>query len=71
MRYGDGIVLLVVGTAATPFRTPGPAPGVPVVLVDDGRAQEARPYIAEAAALGDDEAVTLLAEIDGEDPYDD
>jgi tetratricopeptide (TPR) repeat protein len=40
-------------------------------LVDDGRAQEARPYIAEAAALGDEEAVTLLAEIDGEDPYDD
>jgi TPR repeat protein len=40
-------------------------------LIDDGRAAEARPYIAEAAALGDDEAVTLLAEIDGEDPYDD
>ena len=40
-------------------------------LVDDGRPAEARPYIAEAAALGDDEAVTLLAEIDGEDPYDD
>ena len=40
-------------------------------LVDDGRPAEARPYIAEAAALGDDEAVTLLAGIDGEDPYDD
>ena len=40
-------------------------------LVDDGRPAEARPYVAEAAALGDDEAVTLLAEIDGEDPYDD
>ena len=40
-------------------------------LVDDGRPAEARPYFAEAAALGDDEAVTLLAEIDGEDPYDD
>ena len=40
-------------------------------LVDDGRAMEARPYVAVAAALGDDEAVRLLAEIDGEDPYDD
>jgi Flp pilus assembly protein TadD len=40
-------------------------------LVDDGRPAEARPYIAAAAALGDDEAVTLLAEIDGEDPYGD
>ena len=40
-------------------------------LVDDGRPAEARPYVAAAAALGDDEAVTLLAEIDGEDPYDD
>jgi Flp pilus assembly protein TadD len=40
-------------------------------LVDDGRAAEARPYVAAAAALGDDDAVTLLAEIDGEDPFDD
>jgi hypothetical protein len=32
---------------------------------------EGRPYVAAAAALGDVEAVTLLAEIDGEDPYDD
>jgi tetratricopeptide (TPR) repeat protein len=40
-------------------------------LVDDGRAAEARPYVAAAAALGDGEAVTLLAEIDGEDPFDD
>jgi Flp pilus assembly protein TadD len=40
-------------------------------LVDDGRPAEARPYVAAAAALGDDEAVTLLAEIDGEDPFDD
>ena len=40
-------------------------------LVDDGRAAEARPYVATAAALGDDDAVTLLAEIDGEDPFDD
>ena len=40
-------------------------------LVDDGRPAEARPYVAAAAALGDDEAVRLLAEIDGEDPYDD
>ena len=40
-------------------------------LVDDGRAAEGRPYVAAAAALGDVEAVTLLAEIDGEDPYDD
>jgi N-acetylglucosaminyl-diphospho-decaprenol L-rhamnosyltransferase len=35
-RYGDGLVLLVVGTAATPFRTRGRAPRVPVVLVDSG-----------------------------------
>jgi Flp pilus assembly protein TadD len=40
-------------------------------LVDDGRPAEARPYVAAAAASGDDEAVTLLAEIDGEDPFDD
>jgi Flp pilus assembly protein TadD len=40
-------------------------------LVDDGRPAEGRPFVAEAAALGDDEAATLLAEIDGEDPYDD
>ena len=40
-------------------------------LVDEGRAAEARPYVAAAASLGDDDAVTLLAEIDGEDPYDD
>ena len=40
-------------------------------LVDDGRAAEARPYVARAATLGDDDAVTLLAEIDGEDPFDD
>jgi hypothetical protein len=40
-------------------------------LVDEGRAAEARPYVAAAAALGDDDALTLLAEIDGEDPFDD
>jgi TPR repeat protein len=40
-------------------------------LFDHGRPAEARPYVAAAAALGDDEAVRLLAEIDGEDPYDD
>jgi Tfp pilus assembly protein PilF len=40
-------------------------------LVDDGRSAEARPYVAAAAATGDEEAVRLLAEIDGEDPYDD
>ncbi len=40
-------------------------------LVDEGRAAEARPYVAAAADRGDDEAVTLLAEIDGEDPFDD
>ena len=40
-------------------------------LVDDGRAGEARQYVAAAAAQGDADAATLLAEIDGEDPYDD
>jgi tetratricopeptide (TPR) repeat protein len=40
-------------------------------LVDTGRWAEARPYVAVAAARGDDDAVTLLAEVDGEDPYDD
>ena len=40
-------------------------------LVDEGRAREARPYVAAAAARGDADATTLLAEIDGEDPYDD
>jgi tetratricopeptide (TPR) repeat protein len=40
-------------------------------LVDEGRPAEARQYVALAAARGDDEAVTLLAEIDGEDPFDD
>jgi Flp pilus assembly protein TadD len=40
-------------------------------LVDDGRPAEARPYLARAAELGDGDAVTLLAEIDGEDPFDD
>jgi N-acetylglucosaminyl-diphospho-decaprenol L-rhamnosyltransferase len=40
-RYGDGLAVLVVGSAATPFRTPGPDPRVagetvPVVLVDSG-----------------------------------
>ncbi len=40
-RYGDGLVVLVVGTAATPFRTPGPVPHVDgepvrVVLVESG-----------------------------------
>jgi Flp pilus assembly protein TadD len=50
---------------------PGWQFGLGRFLVDDGRAAEARPYVAAAAALGDDEAVTLLAEIDGEDPFDD
>jgi tetratricopeptide (TPR) repeat protein len=40
-------------------------------LADEGRSAEARPYVAAAAARGDDDAVTLLAEIDGEDPFDD
>jgi Tfp pilus assembly protein PilF len=40
-------------------------------LVDVGRPGEARQYVALAAAQGDDDAVTLLAEIDGEDPFDD
>ena len=40
-------------------------------LVDEGRAAEARPYLATAAAMGDDDAATLLSEIDGEDPFDD
>ena len=40
-------------------------------LGDEGRPAEARPYVAAAAALGDDDAATLLAEIDGEDPFDD
>ena len=39
-------------------------------LVDEGRPEEARPYLAVAAAGGDDEAARLLAELDGEDPYD-
>lgn len=39
--YGDGLAVLVVGSADTPFRTPRPAPQVagepvPVVLVDSG-----------------------------------
>jgi Flp pilus assembly protein TadD len=50
---------------------PGWQFGLGRFLVDDGRAAEARPYVAAAAALGDDAAVTLLAEIDGEDPFDD
>jgi tetratricopeptide (TPR) repeat protein len=40
-------------------------------LLDEGRAAEARRYVTLAAALGDDEAVTLLAEMNGEDPFDD
>jgi tetratricopeptide (TPR) repeat protein len=50
---------------------PGWQFGLGRFLVDEGRASEARPYVAAAAALGDDDAVTLLAEIDGEDPFDD
>lgn len=50
---------------------PGWQFGLGRFLVDEGRAGEARPYVATAAALGDDGAVTLLAEIDGEDPFDD
>jgi N-acetylglucosaminyl-diphospho-decaprenol L-rhamnosyltransferase len=51
-RYGDGLVLLVVGTAATPFRTPGPAPGVPVVLVDSGAPDV--PDGADVVRIGED-----------------
>ncbi len=75
-----GFLLAVRGDAAAAGREPREAarhdgPGWQLalgrLLVDDGRAAQARPYVAAAAALGDDEAVTLLAEIDGEDPYDD
>ena len=63
------------GGAGVPGGRPARRAGLAVplgrFLVDDGRAAEARPYVAAAAALGDDEAVRLLAEIDGEDPYDD
>ncbi|MDT7579562.1 MAG: hypothetical protein QOK35_826 [Pseudonocardiales bacterium] len=77
--YGGFLAVVRADTAAAEreFREaarhdePGWQFGLGRFLVDDGRADEARPYIAAAAALGDDEAVTLLAEIDGEDPYDD
>jgi tetratricopeptide (TPR) repeat protein len=50
---------------------PGCAFALGRFLVDEGRPAEARPYLVAAAALGDEEAVTLLAEVDGEDPFDD
>ena len=50
--YGDGLVLLVVGTAATPFRTPAPAPRVPVVLVDSGAPDV--PDGADVIRIGED-----------------
>ncbi len=74
-----GFLLAVRGDAAAAGRElreaarhdgPGWQLALGRLLVDDGRAAQARPYVA-AASLGADEAVTLLAEIDGEDPYDD
>jgi N-acetylglucosaminyl-diphospho-decaprenol L-rhamnosyltransferase len=50
--YGDGLVLLVVGTAATPFRPAAPAAPVPVVLVDSGAPEV--PDDADVVRIGED-----------------
>ena len=51
-------------------REPGSAFAFGQFLVDDGRPDEARTYLAMAAAEGDDDAARLLAELNGEDPDD-
>ena len=55
--YGDGLAVLVVGSADTPFRTPRPAPRVagepvPVVLVDSGATDV--PDGADVLRIGED-----------------
>ena len=67
----DHLGRLVARGQAGRHDEPGWQFGLGRFLVDDGRAPEARPCVAAAAALGDGEAATLLAEIDGEDPFDD
>ena len=57
--------------AARRHREPGWAWTLARFLVDEGRADEARPYLEYAAVRGDRAAAGLLAELDGEDPHDD
>lgn len=57
--------------AARRHREPGWAWTLGRFLVDEGRPDEARPYLEYAASRGDRGAATLLAELNGEDPTDD
>lgn len=57
--------------AARRHREPGWAWTLGRFLLDDGRPDEARPYLAHAAATGDRVAAEELALLDGEDPADD
>jgi len=50
---------------------PGWAAHLGRFLIDVGRGREAREYLRLAVASGDASAVTTLAELDGEDPYED
>lgn len=52
-------------------REPGAASALGRFLVDDGRPDEGREHLVVGAAAGDRDAAAALAELDGEDPYDD
>lgn len=57
--------------AAEQAGEPGSAANLGRFLVDTGRAAEGRGYLERAVASGDGSAVLALAEVDGEDPYED
>ena len=52
-------------------REPGAAGALGRFLLDDGRPDEAREHLVVGAAAGYRDAAAALAELDGEDPYDD
>lgn len=57
--------------AAGEHGEPGWAATLGRFLADDGRPDEAREFLVYALDRGDESVETLLAEIDGEDPYED
>jgi len=57
--------------AAAERGEPGWSGALGRLLFDDGRGEEARPYLEHAAADGDPDAELLLAQLDGIDPADD
>jgi Tfp pilus assembly protein PilF len=68
---GDEVAAEAELRAAAQAREPGWAVNLGRFLLDGDRPDEAREYLQIALDHGDDSVLSALAEIDGEDPYDD